>query len=103
MTYQNLCGLLEAVGIPFAFHHWEDPPAMPYGVYFDDHSNNFAADGIAYQVIRHFNLELYSRQRNPELEEKMEAVLTGAELLWDKTATYIDSERFYQVSYEIEV
>lgn len=103
MTYQDLCDLLKMVGIPFAFHHWKNPPVMPYGVYFDDYSNNFAADGIAYQIIRHFIIELYVRQRDPELEEKIEAVLTGAGLFWDKNVTYIDSERFYQIYYEIKV
>lgn len=76
---------------------------MPYGVYFDDHTNNFSADGIAYLVIRNFNIELYVRQRDPGLEGRLEDILTAAELYWDKDAAYIDSERFYQISYEIEV
>lgn len=104
MTYQELQALLEGgTGIPFAFHHWEKPPSMPYGVYFDDSTNNFAADDIAYLVVRSFNLELYTRQRDPELEERMEALLDGAGLYWDKYVNYIDSERFFQISYEIEV
>lgn len=103
MTYQELKELLEGAGIPFAFHHWERPPQMPYGVYFDDHTDNFMADNIAYLVVRHVVIELYVRQRDPKLEERLEAVLTGAGLYWDKSATYIDSERFYQISYETEV
>lgn len=103
MTYKELEGLLAPLGIPFTFHHWERPPAMPYGVYFDDSTDNFEADDIAYLVIRHFNIELYVRQRDPELEAHMEDILDEAELYWDKTATYIDSERFYQIAYEIEV
>ena len=104
MTYQDLQNLLHTgMGIPFAFHHWDKPPAMPYGVYFDDDTSNFAADGVAYFVILRFNIELYSRQRDPTLEARMEAVLDGAGLYWEKTSTYIDSERFYQIAYEIEV
>lgn len=103
MTYQELEQLLAPLGIPFTFHHWEKPPAMPYGVYFDDYTDNFEADDIAYAVIRHFNIELYVRQRDPALEKSLEDILTAADLYWDKDATYIDSERFYQVAYEIEV
>lgn len=103
MTYQELEQLLAPLGIPFTFHHWEKPPAMPYGVYFDDYTDNFEADDIAYAVIRHFNIELYVRQRDPALEKNLEDILTAADLYWDKDATYIDSERFYQVAYEIEV
>lgn len=103
MTYQELEQLLAPLGIPFTFHHWEQPPAMPYGVYFDDHTNNFAADGIAYAVIRNFNIEIYVRQRDPDLEGRLEDILTAAELYWNKDAAYIDSERFYKIVYEIEV
>lgn len=103
MTYQELEQMLAPMGIPFKFHHWEKPPAMPYGVYFDDYTNNFEADDIAYAVFRHVNIELYARQRDPELESRLEDILTAAELYWDKDTTYIDSERFYQISYEIEV
>jgi len=103
VTYQELEQLLAPLGIPFTFHHWERPPKMPYGVYFDDYTDNFAADSIAYVVIRHFNIEIYVRQRDSALESRLEAILTEAELYWDKDSSYIDSERFYQVAYEIEV
>lgn len=103
MTYQELEQLLAPLGIPFTFHHWEKPPAMPYGVYFDDSTNNFAADGISYAVIRHFNIELYVRQRDPDLEGYLEDIFTAADLYWDKDAAYISSERFYQIVYEVEV
>lgn len=103
MTYQDLKDLLDELGIPFTFHHWEKPPQMPYGLYFDDSTDNFEADDIAYAVIRHFNIELYVRQRDPDLEERLETILTDAGIYWDKYAAYIDSERYYQISYEIEV
>lgn len=103
MTYQELEQLLAPLGIPFTFHHWERPPALPYGVYFDDYTDNFEADDRAYAVIRHFRIELYSRQRDPALEARMEKIFDEADLYWDKDSTYIDSERFYQVAYEIEV
>lgn len=103
MTYQELKELLETSGIKFAFHHWEHPPKMPYGVYFDDYTDNFAADDIAYVTIRHFIIELYVRQRDPDLESRLENILTAAGLFWDKDIVYIDSERFYQISYETEV
>lgn len=103
MSYQELEQLLAPLGIPFTFHHWEKPPAMPYGVYFDDSTDNFAADGIVYAVIQNFNIELYVRQRDPALEKRLEDLFTAAGLYWDKDAAYIDSKRFYQIAYEVEV
>lgn len=103
MSYQDMEVLLAPLGVPFTFHHWEKPPAMPYGVYFDDSTNNFEADDTAYVVIRRFNIELYVRQRDPALERRLEDILTAAGLYWDKDPAYIESERFYQVAYEVEV
>lgn len=103
MSYQDLETLLAPLGVPFTFHHWERPPAMPYGVYFDDSTDNFEADNIAYAVIRRFNIELYTRQRDPALEGHLEGILDGAELYWDKDSVYVDSLRAYKTTYEIEV
>lgn len=103
MTYEELEQLLAPVGIPFTLHHWERPPAMPFGVYFDDYTDNFEADDRAYLVITHFNIELYTRQRDPALETLLEGILDGAELYWDKDSDYVDSLRAYMTTYEIEV
>lgn len=103
MTYRDLEQMLEPLGIPFALHHWEHPPNMPYGVYCDSGTHNFAADGAVYTVIRSVMIELYIRRRDPDLEGRLEAILTAAGLYWDKDAVYIDTERFFQVAYEIEV
>lgn len=103
MTYEEMEQLLAPVGIPFALHHWERPPAMPFGVYFDGSTDNFEADDRAYAVITSFSIELYTRQRTPALEAKIEAVLDGAGLYWDRDATYVDALRAYMTTYEIEV
>lgn len=103
MTYEELEQLLAPVGIPFTLHHWERPPAMPYGVYFDDYTENFEADNRAYAVISHVYIELYTRQRDPYLETRLEGILNGVDLYWDKDSAYVDSLRAYKTTYEIEV
>lgn len=103
MTCQDLPAILaDRVGIPFAYHHWDRPPKMPYGVLFDDYTENFFADNIVYLTVNHVNIELYVRKRDYVLEKKLESVLAGEGLSWDKAAEYIDSERFYKISYEVE-
>lgn len=95
--------LSDETGIPFAYHHWDRPPQMPYGVLFDDYTENFLADSIVYLPVTHVSIELYVRQRDHALEKKLESVLAYAGLAWDKSAEYINSERFYQIFYEVEV
>ena len=54
-----------------------------------------------YQKINHIQVELYTKLKDPELEDKVEQALSS--FFWDKTEEYIDSERCYQILYEIEV
>lgn len=103
MNYQDMVDLLAQTNILFAFHHWEKPPIPPYGVYFDPSTNNFSADNIAYQVFKDFVIEIYLSQRDESVEKRVESVLTGAGLYWDKNASYVEELRQYQVTYEVEV
>lgn len=103
MTYEQLLVVLQTTGIPFAYHHWEHPPAAPYGVYYFDSTENFAADDIPYLVIEHGYIELYTPGLNRELTNKLESALTGASIFWERDTEYIDDLRLYQNSYEIEV
>lgn len=100
---EQVRAVLDSLGIPATYHHWDRPPKMPYAVYLDDYTENFEADNIAYSVSTHMIIELYTRQRDRKLEKRLEQLLDQEELYWDRTVTYIDSERFYQISYEIEV
>lgn len=103
MTYQEIYDILAQTGLPMALHHWEHPPKPPYGVYYDDYTDNFAADNIAYHTIQHVWVELYAPRRSREAEEKIEAALTGAGLYWDRSSDYIESERLWRTRYEMEV
>ena len=46
-------------------------------------------------------MELYTKQKDQSSEDKVENALSS--FYWDKTEEYIDSERCYQILYEIEV
>ena len=53
MNYQELDEILKETGVPFTFHHWENPGPPPYGVYLDDYTENFAADNLSSFAISH--------------------------------------------------
>ena len=46
---------------------------------------------------------MYTDRKQPELEERVEEVLTRHEIYYTKTESYIESERLYEVIYEMEV
>lgn len=103
MTHAELLDILEPMGIPWAYHHWEKPPAPPYGVYLDGPYDPFHADNRNYFSARQIRLEVYSADRNPELDTKVEAALTAAEIPYEADFDYLESEALYESIFEIEV
>ena len=49
----------------------------------------------------HYQVELYTSVKSPDMESVVEDALTG--LNWEKTEEYLASEKLYQILYEIEV
>lgn len=49
------------------------------------------------------DIELYTDEKSPDTEAQLEALLDGAGLFYDKTESYIESEKLYEVLYELEV
>ena len=47
------------------------------------------------------SVELYTQFKSPDVEKKLESVLSSYH--WKKSETYIDTERCYMITYDIEV
>ena len=103
MTLEELRDRLEATGLPVAYRAWpeEEAPPLPFICYLVAYSNNFGADNRVYHRISHIQVELYTRQKDQQAEDKVEQALSS--FYWEKTEEYIDTERCYQILYEIEV
>ncbi len=104
MTLDELSTLLQTTGLPVTYRAWpeSEAPPLPYLCYLESYSNNFAADGTVYFSAPHMQIELYEPLRDPETEAKVQAVLASV-AFWEKTITYIETEKCYQILYEIEV
>lgn len=107
MTLPELSDVLASTGIPTTYHSWHDVdgerPALPFMTYQVAYSNNFFADNTVYLPINHIDISLYTALKSLETESLVEAALEGAELPWNKTETFINSEHCYQIIYEVEV
>lgn len=103
MKLKEIYQLLESTGLPVVYRAWPigKAPELPYICYLTAYSNNFSADGTVYKTIDHIQIELYTKEKNPEAEGKVENALSS--LFWEKTDSYIDTEQCYQILYEIEV
>lgn len=94
---------LRTLKLPMAYNHFaegESPPP-PFLCYLVTRSHNFFADSRVYQKVDRLSVELYSDRKDPKLEAKVEKVLSS--FCWEKSEVFIESEKLYQIIYEIEV
>lgn len=105
MSYEEIKEMLEGLGLPVAYHHFAEgeAPEPPFLVYLTPGSHNFAADGKVYFKVKQLDVELYTDKKDPVLEERLEAVFDDRFLFYEKSETYIESEKLYEVLYEMEV
>ena len=101
MDEATLFALLKTTNLPVAYHHFTSPPSPPYVVYLFSYSSNFGADNKVYDAEKNFQVELYTKTKDLASEKLIEDALNGADVYWEKTETYIESEGLYQVLYEI--
>ena len=66
-------------------------------------SENFAADDVVYVEFSNLSIELYTDEKDPELEDRVEEVLNAHELFWNKSEVWIETEKLYEVLYQMTV
>ena len=105
MTYSEVLEMLEEAKLPLAYDHFAEgeSPDPPFLVFLFPSSNNFSADGKVYQRIDALHVELYTDRKQPDLEARLEDVLDAYDVFYEKTETWIESERLYEVLYSTEV
>lgn len=105
MTSEAITAMIEEMDLPFAYHHFAEgeEPSLPYLIYLFPESIEFSADGKVYAKGTVLRIEIYSEIRDLPMERSIEAVLDSYEMFYHKQELFIDSERLYEVMYEMEV
>lgn len=101
----RLVSIIKGIGIPFAYDHFAEgeAPEPPFLCYLLPGSDNFSADGKVYHRISEVRLELYTDFKDPDTERKVETALDEAGIFYNKTETWIDSEKLYEVLYAFDM
>ena len=104
MTHYEIMAMLAETEIPVAYDHYAegespDPPFICFRYPATDH---FSADGRVYYMIAQVNVEVYTDQKDPELEMRIEQILDAHDVYYEKTEVWIESERLYEVLYMFE-
>lgn len=97
----SLIRMIEELGLPFAYDHFSEgeSPEPPFVCYLLPGSHNFAADGRVYYKGSEVRLEVYTDRKDLGLEARVEAVLDGHGIFYNKSEVWIESERLYEVLY----
>ena len=105
MTIENLVEMLQEMEIPFAYDHFAEgeSPEPPFICYLIPGSDNFAADGKVYFKMNEVRIEMYTDFKDLDLESRVEGVLDGHEIFYNKSETWIQSEKLYEVMYAFEM
>ena len=61
------------------------------------------ADNKVWQKINQLNIELYTDEKSPETEETIEEILDSYEIPYEKSESWIESEKMYEVLYQTEI
>lgn len=99
---EELLNIIKETGIPFAYDHFAEgeSPDPPFICYLLPGSDNFSADGRVYFKINEVRIELYTDSKDLSVEQKLEDVLDAHEIFYNKSETWIDSEKLYEVLYQ---
>lgn len=78
-------------------------PALPFLCFVETGTNNVMADNKVQAVITDYDIELYEDKRNSELEAAVEEALNTNDIPWNRYPEWIEDERMWQITYEVEV
>lgn len=105
MTYQEIAEMIASIGLPYAYDHFSEDTAKPppFICFYYDGSDDFIADNTNYQKIRPLTIELYTDNKDFDLEALVETTLNGNGIVYSRNETYINTEKMYMVTYQTEV
>lgn len=107
MDLTEFARILKTTGLPVAYRSFPEgdsqnpPPNLPFICYLETGTTNFAADGVVYQKIKELAVELYTKNKDVSVEEKVEKALSS--FYWNKEEDYLDDEKCYMIVYSLEV
>lgn len=104
MEMDEILAVLKEAEIPFAYDHFAEgeSPEPPFICYMMPASNHFSADGKVYFKVNEVHIELYTDFKDLAVEQRLEAVLDEHGYFYNKSETWIESEKLYEVLYIFE-
>lgn len=103
MTIHDLHVELESIGIPVKYRANDGYTSPPFLIYLLTGNDDVMADDMNYHAINEFDIELYTRAKDTATEALVEAKLKELHLPYQKFEAWIETEKVYQIAYEIAI
>lgn len=106
MKLSELRTILDQLNIPVQYRAFEEgkAPGLPYVLFYtEDNLGSLKADNHNYHGIKNISVELYSNEKDPELEEKLEQLFEQNNIEYDAYEIYIETEKMFEMLYEITI
>ena len=96
---------LEQLDIPIQYRAFESgqAPELPYIIFYENDSDNIFADNSNWFDVLNVVCELYTDEKDIELETKLQKLLYDLEIEYNSTETFIDSENMYMKAYDVVI
>lgn len=105
ITLDQLCGVLDGLGIPWANEGFsdDDKPAPPYMSLEAGFGETAYADNKAWASWMNYEILLYTAHRSYELESRIEAALDKAGCAFSESVMHADGESMIVASFSVSV
>lgn len=102
MTHTEVMAMLVELNLPFAYDHFAEgeSPDPPFLCFLYPQNVPVGADNTVYYQLHHLDIELYTDEKAPPLETKVETLMREHELFFHKSEVWIEEEKMYEVLYE---
>ena len=103
MELNDLEVILKRTNFPVRYSHFKKKVETPYIVYINAYNSNFGADDKVYRKIKNIQIELYTNEKNLEIEKILEDLLDENDIFYEESEEFIESENLFQKIYEVRL
>lgn len=105
MTTNEVAAMVAEIGVPYAYYQFPEGTGQetPFICFFYSYNNDVKADNSNYQKIERLIIELYTDNKDFDLERRVESVLESHDMVYSRAEEWIESERMLEVIFETDV
>lgn len=103
MNQVQTIALLNTLSVSSFYDHAPVGTSLPFITIHSEQPDNFAADNLVFCEKWNFRIDLYTKEKNLDLESEIKTLLNDNGIAWVKTEQYIDSDNVWEVEFDFEV